>query len=157
RTRNCLINQGVQTVGQLSDLATADIREWPNAGRKTLRELQELLGSVGLSLKDDPEPVGTFKPDLLEILAARAPLPASLDSAPPRTILLEQAAPETQRRLIARLKLFPLSTRARNLLVRQKFRYLGELVPLKHGEFSAFPRSGRQGWPCETGWFPAWH
>ena len=73
RTRNCLINQRVQTVGQLSGLTTADIRAWPNAGRKTLRELQELLGSVRLTLKDDPEPIGTFRLGLLEELAVRAP------------------------------------------------------------------------------------
>jgi DNA-directed RNA polymerase subunit alpha len=58
RTRNCLINQRIQNVGQVSELTTADIRAWPNAGRKTLRELQELLGSVGLTLKDDPGRLG---------------------------------------------------------------------------------------------------
>jgi hypothetical protein len=122
RTRNCLIDQGIQTVGQLCDLTTADIRDWPKAGRKTLRELQELLGSVGLKLKDDPEPLGASKPGLLEELAARAPQPTKLGPASRPTILLEQAAPEIQKRLIARLKLFSLSTRARNVVVRQNVR-----------------------------------
>jgi hypothetical protein len=140
RTRNCLINQRVQTVGQLSDLTTADIRAWPNAGRKTLRELQELLGSVGLRLKDDPEPL----PGLLEKLAAPSPLPTKLGPAPRPMTLLAQAAPETQKRLIARLKLFSLSTRARNVLVKRKLRYLGELVRLKQSDLCAFPHSGRQ-------------
>jgi hypothetical protein len=144
RARNCLINQRVQTVGQLSDLTTADIRAWRNAGRKTLLELQELLGSVGLRLKDDPEPIGTFKPGLLEELKAAAPLSTKAGSIPRPTIFLEQAAPDMQKRLITHLKLFSLSTRARNVLVQQKLRYLGEIVRLKHSDLCALPHSGRR-------------
>jgi hypothetical protein len=144
RTRNCLISQRVQTVGQLSDLTTADIRAWRNAGRKTLRELQELLGSVGLRLKDDPEPIGTLKPGLLEELAARPPAPTKANPVPRPTVMLEQAAPEVQKRLIARLKLFSLSARARNIIVQQKLRYLGELVQLKYSDLCDIRHSGRQ-------------
>jgi hypothetical protein len=144
RACNCLINQRVQTVGQLCDLTTANILGWPNAGRKTLRELQELLGSVGLRLKDDPEPIGIFKPHLLEELGARAPLPIRPGPTLRPTIFLEQAAPDTQKRLITRLKLFSVSTRARNILIQQKLRYLGELVRMKHSDLCAFPQSGRR-------------
>ena len=38
----------------MPEIAIAITSGSPNAGRKTLRELQELLGSVGLTLKDDP-------------------------------------------------------------------------------------------------------
>ena len=144
RTRNCLITQRIQTVGQLSDLTTAGIRAWRNAGRKTLRELQELLGSVGLRLRDDREPLGTLKPSLLEELNARAPPPTKAGPTPRPTVILGQAAPEVQKRLIARLKLFSLSTRARNILVQQKLRYLGELVQLKFSDLCDFRHSGRQ-------------
>jgi hypothetical protein len=145
RTRNCLINQRVLTVGQLSDLTTSDIRAWPNAGRKTLRELQELLGSVGLKLRDDLEPVGTVKLSLLGELAAHAPRSLANDRpATPPTILLEHATPEIQKRLIAQLKLFSLSTRARNVVVQERLTYLGELVRLKHRDLCAFDHSGRR-------------
>lgn len=145
RTRNCLINQRVVTVGQLSDLTTSNIRSWPNAGRKTLRELQELLGSVGLKLKDDPEPIGPLKLNLFEELAAHPndPVKGEQPASPP-SIFLGQAPPELQRRLVARLSLFALSTRARNVVVQERLLYLGEIVCLKHRELSAFEHSGRQ-------------
>jgi hypothetical protein len=144
RTRNCLTNQRVRTLGELSDLTTTHIRAWRNAGRKTLRELQELLGSVGLRLKDDPEPIGTFNPGLLRELAVRTPLPTEAVTGTLPMILLEQTAPEIQKRLVARLKLFSLSTRARNILVQQKLGYLGELVRLKYSDLCALPHSGRR-------------
>jgi hypothetical protein len=47
---------------------------------------------------------------------------------------LGKAAPQVQMRLVARLKLFSLSARARNLIVQQRLVYLGELVQLKRTE-----------------------
>jgi DNA-directed RNA polymerase alpha subunit len=144
RTRNCLTNQRVVTIGQLCDLTTSDIRRWDNAGRKTLRELQELLGSVGLKLKDDPEPIGTLKWNLFEEVAAHTSDPHKGGRrTKPSTIFLRQAPPEVQRRLLARLSSFSLSTRARRVVVQERLMYLGEIVRLKQREFSAFKGSGR--------------
>ena len=50
RTRNCLINESISTVGQLAVLTASDVMRWQNAGRKTLRELRELLGLLGLQV-----------------------------------------------------------------------------------------------------------
>jgi DNA-directed RNA polymerase subunit alpha len=54
RARNCLINENISTIGQLAELSLWEIMRWPNAGKKTLLEFQELLGRLGLKLSDDP-------------------------------------------------------------------------------------------------------
>ena len=46
RARNCLVSQKISTVGQLADLSSLQIMRWRNAGRKTLRELQDVLGRL---------------------------------------------------------------------------------------------------------------
>ena len=53
RTTNVLKTAGVQTVGDLCQLCAADILRWRNSGRKPLKELRELLASVGLKLQGD--------------------------------------------------------------------------------------------------------
>jgi RNA polymerase alpha subunit len=136
RARNCLIQERISKVGQLASLSASDILRWRNSGRKTLQELRELLGSLGLKLNGDPEPVGPVNLRLLQqqlsisqIISSSAPGPKPLN-----VLYLGKAAPQVQMRLVARLKLFSLSGRARNLIVQQRLVYLGELVQLKRTE-----------------------
>ena len=53
RTRNCMIQANIETAGELAALTQDDILKIPNAGRKTLKEVREVLGSLGLKLQGD--------------------------------------------------------------------------------------------------------
>ena len=81
---------------------------WRNAGRKTLREIREVLGSVGLKLTDDRIPLG--KPNEQVLLELASPI---LETAPKlqAAIYLETAPQETRRNLV-----FPLKCLSENML-----------------------------------------
>jgi DNA-directed RNA polymerase alpha subunit len=141
RARNCLHNAEVKLVGELTALSASDILRWLNAGKKTLREIRELLGSIGLKLKGDPEPAGPINQKLLHQLAVPPPPPPS---DKPKLINLNEAGRDVQRRLMATLSSFSMSARARNVIYREKLRCLAELVQLDFGELMAFESSGKK-------------
>lgn len=91
RTRNCLVNERVSNLAQLKSLSAADILGWRNAGRKTLREIQELLGSLGLKLTGDLEPSGSLNIKRLQELSTS---PTELAASPANALRLTDAAPE---------------------------------------------------------------
>lgn len=140
RTRNCLCNAEVKRVGELTGLSANDILHWQNAGQKTLREIRELLGSVGLKLKGDLDTATPINLKLLHQLAAAPPPPADK----PNLIRLSEAGRDVQRRLLATLSSFSLSTRAKNVIVQEKLRYIAELVQLDYGKLLAFHSSGKK-------------
>ena len=142
RTRNCLCNAEVKRVGELTELSASDILHWQNAGKKTLREIRELLGSVGLKLKGDPDTAVPINLKLLHQLAVQPPLP--LPSDKPKLIRLSEAGRDVQRRLLAPLSSFSLSTRAKNIIVQEKLRYIAELVQLVFDKLLAFNSSGKK-------------
>jgi len=139
RTRNCLCNAEVKLVGELMALSASDIFHWHNVGKKTLREIRELLGSLGLKLKGDPETAAPINPKLLRELAVPPP-----PSSRPKLILLSEAKRDVQRRLLASPSSFSLSTRAKNVIVQEKLRYIAELVQLDFGKLLGFKSSGRK-------------
>lgn len=51
RTRNCLVAENIYYVGDLIKCTENDLLRLPNFGRKSLKELKEILAEVGLSLK----------------------------------------------------------------------------------------------------------
>ncbi len=55
RTANCLKNASIGTVGELVAKSERDILDIKNFGKKSLEELQELLGRLGLSFEPDAE------------------------------------------------------------------------------------------------------
>ena len=55
RTSNCLKNASIATVGDLIARSEREILEIKNFGKKSLEELQELLGRLGLSFGMDAE------------------------------------------------------------------------------------------------------
>jgi len=50
RSYNCLKNAQIQTIGDLVTRTEADMLKTKNFGRKSLKEIKEILGSMGLSL-----------------------------------------------------------------------------------------------------------
>lgn len=55
RTYNCLKKANVLTVGELIQISEIDLMNIRNFGKKSLTEVKEKLGSMGLALKDSPE------------------------------------------------------------------------------------------------------
>jgi DNA-directed RNA polymerase subunit alpha len=52
RTYNCLKKANILTVGELTTISEVDLMNIRNFGRKSLTEVKEKLGELGLSLKD---------------------------------------------------------------------------------------------------------
>ena len=74
RSYNCLKNANIQTIGELVQKTEAEMLRTKNFGRKSLNEIKEILGSMGLALgmKPDahgrlvappPPPPGSMPPD----------------------------------------------------------------------------------------------
>jgi len=50
RSYNCLKNANIQTIGELVQKTEAEMLKTKNFGRKSLNEIKEILGTMGLSL-----------------------------------------------------------------------------------------------------------
>ena len=59
RSYNCLKREGIHTVGELVARSEADLLDIRNFGAKSISEVKEKLGGLGLTLKDSP---GDFDP-----------------------------------------------------------------------------------------------
>jgi DNA-directed RNA polymerase subunit alpha len=70
RSYNCLKNANIQTIGELVQKTEAEMLRTKNFGRKSLNEIKEILGSMGLSLG--------MKPDAHGRLVAPPPPPGSM-------------------------------------------------------------------------------
>lgn len=55
RSSNCLKNANIQTIGDLCNKTEADLLKSRNFGRKSLKEIKEVLAEMGLSLKGSEE------------------------------------------------------------------------------------------------------
>jgi DNA-directed RNA polymerase subunit alpha len=69
RSYNCLKNANIQTIGDLVQKSEAEMLRTKNFGRKSLNEIKEILGNLGLGfgMKFDPQgrlvaPVGGIQP-----------------------------------------------------------------------------------------------
>jgi Bacterial RNA polymerase, alpha chain C terminal domain/Sigma-70, region 4 len=142
RTRNCLRNEKIFRVGQLTNITAKEVLRWGRAGKKTLRELQEILGRLGLKLSGDAKPLVPADPKLLHELSIPS---LSLTKSVPKdadVICVDTAERKVQQVLVSRIKQFPLSTRAQNVLVQAKVMYVGELIQLSHLDLRRIPNSG---------------
>ena len=54
RSYNCLMREGVHTVGELTARSEADLLDIRNFGQKSIDEVKAKLADLGLSLKDSP-------------------------------------------------------------------------------------------------------
>ena len=141
RTRNCMIQANIETAGELATLTQDDILRLPNAGRKTLKEVREVLGSLGLKLQDDTQPSAPLNPKLireLQVQVSVAPEPKTT------TITLESATPDIQRRLSTRLSYCGASVRAKGVLASKKLIYVGDLVRLTFRDLMKVNKAGRR-------------
>lgn len=53
RTRNVFSRFSIRTVGQLCDRSAAELNDFPNFGRTSLREVRERLADMGLALRGE--------------------------------------------------------------------------------------------------------
>lgn len=53
RTTNCFVAEGMQTLGDLVKCTYNDLLRMPNFGRKSLKEVRDMLKERGLKLKGD--------------------------------------------------------------------------------------------------------
>src|SRR5262249_45029726 len=127
RTRNCMIQANIETAGQLAALTEDDILRIPNAGRKTLKEVREGLGSLGLKLRSDIQPAVPLNANLVAELQARVPLRLEPET---KTITLDRATPYIQRKLSTRLSNCNASARAKGFFASKRLIYMGDLVQL---------------------------
>jgi DNA-directed RNA polymerase subunit alpha len=65
RSSNCLLNADIKFIGELVTKSEAEMLKTKNFGRKSLNEIKEILGEMGLSLGM------TLEPDVLKEIAAR--------------------------------------------------------------------------------------
>jgi len=141
RTRNCMIQANIETAGELATLTQDDILRLPNAGRKTLKEVREVLGSLGLKLQGDTQPAAPLNPKLireLQVQLSVAPEPETT------TIALESATRDIQRRLSTRLSYCSTSARAKGVLTSKKLIYVGDLVRLTFRDLMKINNAGRR-------------
>src|SRR5687767_11151175 len=111
-----MIQANIETAGELATLTEDDILRIPNAGRKTLKEVRQVLGSLGLKLKGDTQPGAPLNPSLIGELQVQMPLPFASETT---TITLESAAPDIERRLSTRLSHCSTSVRAKGVFARK--------------------------------------
>ncbi len=58
RSYNCLKNANIQTIGELVQKSEAEMLRTKNFGRKSLNEIKEILGTMGLALGMRPDAHG---------------------------------------------------------------------------------------------------
>lgn len=68
RSANCLKNDNIIYIGDLVQKTEADMLRTPNFGRKSLNEIKEVLGQMGLNLGME---IQTWPPENIEVLAKR--------------------------------------------------------------------------------------
>jgi DNA-directed RNA polymerase alpha subunit len=56
RTKNCLLAENIETVGDLIKWSRVELLKTPNIGKKSLLEIIDALSSYGLSLRGDSVP-----------------------------------------------------------------------------------------------------
>lgn len=136
RTANCLHLANVSTVEQLVAETANGVLAWQNAGRKTLAEIRQLLGRIGLKLAGDPFPVGAINSKLLSELAIDAVELAvqAKDDAPATgssgVLYLNKASADLRRSLVHPTKNLSVSVRAQNAIKAAGALFLGELSQL---------------------------
>lgn len=61
RSRNCLLHEEIYNIGDLVCKSERELLRTKNIGRKTIREISEILGSVGLKLEMTKDEMAAYK------------------------------------------------------------------------------------------------
>ncbi len=125
RTAVCFQREGIKTVRELIEYTEADLLKINNFGRKTLREVKELLATMGLALKRRSEY------SAVHAISQQSPPNESVEN--PLKPFLDIPINEND-----------FSVRARNALDGAGFRYLGELVQRTEAQLLAKKNVGRK-------------
>jgi DNA-directed RNA polymerase subunit alpha len=76
RSYNCLKNANIQTIGELVQKSEAEMLKTKNFGRKSLNEIKEILGSMGLGLGMKIDEQGNAVPGSSTTMAHGVSLPS---------------------------------------------------------------------------------
>jgi DNA-directed RNA polymerase alpha subunit len=64
RVKNCLANDNIKTLRQLTKVSKCELSRCPNMGAVSLKELTEYLATIGIVLKDKADPVAARDSDV---------------------------------------------------------------------------------------------
>ena len=128
RSRNCLTNMGVRTLGDLVNKSEAELLSFKNFGETSLMEIKEILNNKGLRL-------GMGQDELMsKDLGQTAEVPASSEEMP------DPNSPDPAKRPITELD---LSVRCRRIVDLLKIKSIGELASRSEAELLACPNLGQ--------------
>jgi len=128
RSRNCLSNMGVRTLGDLVNKTEAELLSFKNFGETSLMEIKEILRNKGLRL-------GMAQDELLsKDLGTVTEAPASPDDMP------DPNSPDPAKRPITELD---LSVRCRRIVDLLKVKTIGDLANRSEAELLACPNFGQ--------------
>ena len=112
RTSNCLLDQGIKTIGDLINYKEKQLLTFPNLGKTGLAEIKVILYDLDLKLGSDE----IYIDKTLEQVDVK------------KDIILDDNLN------IDMLKDWPLSARTQNCLRELRVRFVGDLVPYSRGE-----------------------
>ncbi|MDC1338453.1 hypothetical protein N8160_03580 [Pelagibacteraceae bacterium] len=112
RTSNCLLDQGIKTIGDLINYKEKQLLTFPNLGKTGLTEIKVILYDLDLKLGSDE----IYIDKTLEQVDVK------------KDIILDDNLN------IDMLKNWPLSVRTQNCLRELRIRFVGDLVPYSRGE-----------------------
>jgi DNA-directed RNA polymerase subunit alpha len=128
RSRNCLTNMNIRTLGDLVKKTEAELLSYKNFGETSLMEIKEILRIKGLRL-------GMGADDLMHRdLGEPEPQPASPDEMP------DPNSPDPARRPVTELD---LSVRSRRVVDLLRIRTIGDLANKTEAELLACPNFGQ--------------
>ena len=128
RSRNCLTNMGVRTLGDLVNKSEAELLSFKNFGETSLMEIKEILNNKGLRL-------GMGQDELMsKDLGQTAEAPISTEDVP------DPNSPDPAKRPITELD---LSVRCRRIVDLLKIKSIGELSSRSEAELLACPNFGQ--------------
>jgi DNA-directed RNA polymerase subunit alpha len=128
RSRNCLSNMGIRSLGDLVNKSEAELLSFKNFGETSLMEIKEILRNKGLRLGMNQDEI------MSKELGQTTDAPASSEDQP------EPNSPDPLRRPITELD---LSVRCRRIVDLLKIKMIGDLSGRTEAELLSCPNFGQ--------------